>query len=44
MKYYENPSPDKWDEILKRPAKKTKELHEVEAKDIEDVRSNGASA
>ena len=26
MKYYENPSPDKWDEILKRHEKKTKEL------------------
>lgn len=44
MKYYENPSPDKWDEILKRPAKKTKELHEVVGKVLDDVRSNGDSA
>ena len=44
MKYYENPSPDKWDEILNRPAKKTKELHEVVGKVLDDVRSNGDSA
>ncbi len=44
MKYYENPSPDKWDEILKRPAKETKELHEVVGKVLDDVRSNGDSA
>lgn len=44
MKYYENLSPDKWDEILKRPAKKTKELHEVVGKVLDDVRSNGDSA
>ena len=44
MKYYENPSPDKWDEILKRPVKKTKELHEVVGKVLDDVRSNGDSA
>lgn len=44
MKYYENPSPDKWDEILKRPTKKTKELHEVVGKVLDDVRSNGDSA
>ena len=44
MKYYENASPDKWDEILKRPAKKTKELHEVVGKVLDDVRSNGDSA
>ena len=44
MKYYENPSPDKWDEILKRPEKKTKELHEVVGKVLDDVRSNGDSA
>lgn len=44
MKYYENSSPDKWDEILKRPAKKTKELHEVVGKVLDDVRSNGDSA
>ena len=44
MKYYENPSPDKWDEILKQKKKKTKELHEVVGKVLDDVRSNGDSA
>ena len=44
MKYYENPSPEKWDEIQKRPAKKTKELYEVIGKVLDDVRSNGDSA
>jgi histidinol dehydrogenase len=44
MNFYDNPSPELWNEILKRPVLSTQKLYGVVGQVLEDVRANGDEA